>query len=83
MIIVQSLQSKKRFLFIGTGYGEYESATPGAFLGNWSPDLNHGTSKMVCVCDKTGTLYWTQSKDVRVISINGTNISNLDIDNAE
>jgi hypothetical protein len=79
-IIVEKISDNKRYILIGTGYGEYESATPGIFLGNLAPNVNHGESKLVCVCDLEGSIGWIRSDDVKVVEIDGKPIGGFGID---
>jgi hypothetical protein len=77
--IIETKHNHKRYLLIGTGYGEYESATPGFFLGNLAPSINHGNTKLVCVCDKGGKIGWIPSDEVLVIEVDGKLLFNYDI----
>jgi hypothetical protein len=77
--IVETKKTHKRYILIGTGYGEYESATPGVFLGNLAPTINHGSTKLVCVCDKLGTIDWLPSDAVTVIEVDGKSPFKYDI----
>ena len=81
-IIVETKHNHKRYLLIGTGYGEYESATPNFFLGNLLPSINHGKVKLVCVCDKGGEIGWIPSDEVIVIEVDGNPLSKYDIHTA-
>lgn len=78
--IVETKQNHKRYLLIGTGYGEYESATPAVFLGNLAPTINHSNTKLVCVCDKLGTIGWLPSDAVNVIEVDGKPLFKYAID---
>jgi hypothetical protein len=81
-VIVRSLESGRRYLLLGTGFGEWQSARPSALLGNLAPVTDHGDSRMVCVCDRSGTLGWLKSEQVVVETVDGRPIGELEIDEA-
>ena len=83
MIIVKETSTLKKFALIGTGYTEYESATPGVLLGNLSPNINHGTAKKLCLSDKNGRIHWADADNYKVFSIDGIEVHSVDIDEVE
>ena len=69
-IIVEHEGMGLRFVLIGTGYGMYRSAMPGA-LGALTPIEDEGEKGFVAVCDSKGRIRWFESHELRVVSIDG------------
>jgi hypothetical protein len=82
-IIVRNLHNDRRYLVIGTGFGEWQSARPSRLFGDVAPVSDHGDSRMICVCDRSGTIGWLKSDDVVVETVDGKPIGELPIDEAE
>jgi hypothetical protein len=75
-VVVEHEGMGLRFVVIGTGYGMYRSATPGA-LGALTPIEDEGERGTVAVCDSKGRIRWFESKDLRVVSIDGKSPAGL------
>jgi hypothetical protein len=70
-IIVADKTTGERFILVGTGYAATETATPGVFLGNLSPDIKTKTIGVVAVCNGDGIIGWFSSADLVVVEIDG------------
>ena len=81
-IIVRNLRNDHRYLVIGTGFGEWQSSRDGLLHG-MLPVTERGDSRMICVCDRSGTIGWLKSDEVVVESVDGRPIGELPIDEAE
>jgi hypothetical protein len=69
--IVVHRPSGQLYVLVGTGYAATESATPGLFLGNLSPDVETKSYGMVAVCDGEGIISWGDSRSFAVIEVDG------------
>lgn len=74
-ILVEHLESKKRFLLLGTGLGQWASARPNRLLGDLFAKESGGTTTMCCVSDYGGRLGWVASDQLRVLSMDGVAVS--------
>lgn len=77
--IVKHNTTGKNYCLLGTGFGVYQSSKPNMFLGNWMADTDEGQFAMACVCDSSGRISWVQADDVTVVSIDGQDISSLQL----
>jgi hypothetical protein len=74
MIIVEYIPDKRRFIFLGAGYGYAMSARPSAVFGNLDPVKEEDDRPKVCVCDNRGVLDWFYSDEMRVVSVDGVDV---------
>lgn len=82
-ILVEHITTHINYILIGTGYSHYKDTTTSGYgAGGWQPHhIEEGIDQMVAVSDAKGTLHWLPSKEIRVISIDGTPIEGLLTDN--
>ncbi len=69
--IVEYNKNGKRFILLGTGFGVFKSSRPGLFGGDWFPNTDEGSESKVAVCDPKGKIYWANSDDLTVVSVDG------------
>lgn len=69
--IVEDIETRYRYVLIGTGFGAFHAVTPGVILGNLAPTRETGEYTMVCVCDARGTMGWLYSDKARIVSVDG------------
>ena len=69
--IVKHAPTTKRYVLVGAGFGVFESSKPNWFLGNLKHDKSEGEHHMVCVSDPSGRLFWVDSDEIVVESIDG------------
>ena len=70
-IIVVHRSTGQRYVLIGTGVAATESATPGAFLGDISPDVVSRVYERVALCDGDGNIMWADSREFSVAEVDG------------
>lgn len=78
--IIKSIESSKKYILIGSGYGMYQSKKPNWLLGDLLADTEEGSTQVICACDEQGKIVWLNSEKVRVISIDGKSPSEYFID---
>lgn len=61
----------KRYVLVGTGFGAFQSKKPNWLLGDLMADTTEGQHTMACVCDKGGRMYWVESNQIVVESVDG------------
>jgi len=69
--IVVEKESRTRFVLVGSGYGAFKATRPGMFLGNWAPTETDGEFPLVLVCNSAGDLFWGQSSEFEILSVDG------------
>ena len=69
--IVRLSEDDRRFLLVGTGYGTFESAKPHWLIGDIGYERRSQELSLVCICDASGKLYWADSDDITVESVDG------------
>lgn len=69
--IVNHIRSGKKYVLVGTGFGAFQSKKPNWLLGDLVADTSQGQYAMACVCDKDGRLYWIDSTELTVESVDG------------
>ncbi len=75
--IVRHKESGKHFVFLGTGFGAFKSARPGAFLGRMLPTEDEGVMTMVALGFPDGRILWSDSTQIEVVSVDGQPIKEL------
>ena len=75
--IVSHTPSGKKFVFLGTGFGAFQSSRPGILFGNLAPANNQGEYTMAAVCTKEGKILWCESSELQVVEVDGQNPSEL------
>ncbi len=75
--IVQHKKTNKKYFFLGVGYAAYKATRPSFFGGNLLPKEEEGTMKVVSVCDKEGKILWFDPEHLRVVKVDGVEISEL------
>ena len=71
MITVVNKESGKKYLFLGTGYGMWKTATASVLFGDWAPNKEDEDVPAVAVMDRDGDILWFHSTELRVVTING------------
>lgn len=82
-IIVCHKETNKRYMLLGTGLGAFKAVRPSLFGGNLIPHEEEGNIKMVSVCDIKGNINWFYSNNLRVLQVDGVNISEFSILNED
>lgn len=80
-IILRSQLDGKRYLLVGTGYGETESSTIRSFYDR--PDVHRSSTQWACVCDGTGKLFWLPTEAVVVEEVDGRPVAAWGLDARE
>ena len=75
MILVEHKKTRSRFAVVGAGYGLAKTSRPSVFFGSLSPAESEEILDVICLCDRAGNLAWCQSHEIRVVSINGVELS--------
>ena len=70
-VIVKTLDTQKRYILLGTGYGSYQALKPNWFFGNLVADKTEGMHPVAALCDRDGSIGWTYSRNMTVESIDG------------
>ncbi len=76
-ILIKHETSGVQYVLIGTGYSYYKDSLPGPIGGVLFPNVEEGESELVAVCDASGLIHWLPSEEVRVLSIDGVEVSEL------
>lgn len=69
--IVRYTKNSRLYIFLGTGFGLFQSSRPGVLGGDWFPNKEEGSESKVAVCDGEGRIFWGQSDDLVVVSVDG------------
>ena len=69
--IVNHVRSGKKYILVGAGFGAFQSKKPNWLLGDLMADTSQGQYAMACVCDSGGKLYWIDSTELTVESVDG------------
>lgn len=73
-IFVEHKETQDLFVLISGGFG----ATHAGVKNELGADVQiKSTHTYVCVCDRVGNIGWLESSKVRVIHVDGTDISDL------
>ncbi len=70
-ILIRHLPTNKELIYIGSGFGMYQSKKPNWFLGDLVSDTDEGNKAVIYACNKEGKIILLYAEDVKVISING------------
>ena len=60
--IVEHIESKTRYVLLGTGFGMYRAKVPGILFGNWAPETEEGFEQAICAAKPNGEIQWLRSK---------------------
>lgn len=66
-VIVQHKDSEKLFIFLGSGYGAYVSENTRRLASREKA----GEFTMISICDEEGKIWWADSSEFTVISVDG------------
>ncbi|MDP8243984.1 MAG: hypothetical protein P9L94_07875 [Candidatus Hinthialibacter antarcticus] len=69
--IVKHIPTGRRFLLVGTGHDAYHpepSTMPPSGVRQISED---GQNALAAVCDEDGAIYWCETKELKVESVDG------------
>lgn len=69
--IVEHIESKRRYVLVGAGFGTWDTAVAGRFLGAPNPNRDSGTQSMLALADGSGLVAWVASEQVRILSVDG------------
>ena len=69
--IIRSIESSETYVFLGSGFGMFQSKKPNWLFGDLLSDTDSGSLKLICACDQHGEIVWLNSDNVEVISIDG------------
>lgn len=75
--IVKHIDSGKRLALIGTGFGAFNISRPDISLGDPSQNENQGELTMVALATPEGRIFWCDSREVVVESIDGESLRTL------
>jgi len=76
-IIVEDKTTLIRYFLLGTGLGVYKTSRPSFLGGNLLPHEEVGEVYAVAVCDENGEIDFVESKNLKVISIDGVSLADL------
>ncbi len=76
-VIVKNIKNNNLYVLLGTGFSYYKDSRPGAFGGNLIPHMEEGEFKMAAVCDKNGHIHWFETEALKVIKVDGIEVSSL------
>jgi hypothetical protein len=60
-----------RYILVGTGYGATETAAPNALFGDLKLDIVTKFYGVVALCDASGNIAWSDSREFIVSEIDG------------
>jgi len=69
--IVRHTNNGIRYVLLGSGFGAFQSKKPNWFLGDLMADTTEGQHAMSCICDDSGQIYWVESAQLVVESVDG------------
>ena len=69
--IMEHIETGKKYILLGTGFGEYKAIRPSLMLGNLAPIEKEGISPMVAVCNGSGKILWISSSEMKVVQVDG------------
>lgn len=69
--IVLHIRTGKRYALVGTGFGAFQSKKPNWLLGDLMADTTEGQYAMACVSDSDGSIYWLDSSEIKLDTIDG------------
>ncbi len=72
MIVVKLKSTNEEFVLLGAGYGMFKAK--GQAHGFAFNSTDEGDKQAICMCDKYGEIYWADSSDVAVVSVDGETI---------
>ena len=70
-VIAEHIQSGKKFVLLGTGFGAFKATRPSLFFGNLAPSEESGQVTMVAVSNNRGQIGWVHSEELRIVEIDG------------
>ena len=75
--IIESIETRKRYVLLGSGYGMYQSKKPNWLFGELLADVDTGDAKVVCAANKDGDIVWLYAEKIQVISVDGQSPNDL------
>jgi len=69
--IIEHIETGKKAVLLGAGYGAYKASRPSAIFGNWAPVEDTADISMLAVADENGVVLWCKSDEIRVVSVDG------------
>lgn len=77
MTIVQHVETGKKYIFLGPGYGLAETSRPSLLWGNLIPAHTKDLHTMACIADAEGVIGWVPTDQLRVVSVDGLDIQSI------
>ncbi|MCK8060117.1 MULTISPECIES: hypothetical protein [unclassified Fusibacter] len=75
--IVRHELNGKRYAYLGMGYAKTKTVVPGMFGGMLNPYEDEEICAKIAVCDQSGKLFWFDSSEFAVVSIDGVAVTEL------
>ena len=72
--VVRHVSTGASYVLIGTGFGAFQSKKPNWLLGDLMADTSEGQHAMACVCDADGRIFWVDSSQLIVDSVDGKRV---------
>lgn len=79
-IIVEHKTTKEKYYLLGTGLGMYKAISPSFFGGMMFPREEEGCVQSIGVCDGKGEIFFIDSNALRVVSIDGNILEEIQDD---
>jgi len=70
-ILLESIETSKKFIFIGIGFGMYQSKKPNWAFGDLIADIDEGNEKIIFGCNEKGEILSSRTSAVRIHSVDG------------
>ncbi len=75
-VVVRNRVTGVQYVLVGSGYGSWKSSRA-SVTGDLFPADDSGEHFNMAVCDRTGRIFWFQSTDLQVVSIDGMNVEDV------
>ncbi|MDR3542076.1 MAG: hypothetical protein P4L69_14070 [Desulfosporosinus sp.] len=75
--IVLHKNTGKYYVLVGTGYSFFKDSRPSFLGGALFPHQEEGEFMCASLCDEHGVISWVQTKEIKVIEINGIRIGEI------
>ncbi len=73
--IVWHKPGRRKYLFLGPGFGAYKAQRASLLGGDWFPHEESGEITMAAVCDENGMIRWFPSDELQVLEVDGKPVS--------
>lgn len=75
--LVMHKRTAKKYVLVVAGFGAFQSKKPNWLLGDLMADTTEGQYAMVCVAAADGCIYWLDSTELIVDSVDGESPATL------